>query len=162
MISEGPEGNELRQNSCWGIRLDGSTGNLVRGNVADYVDRRRYGTDSDDSAGILLVSGANDNQIISNSFTHSGDGFFLGNTCARASFRNYVYGNDGSFSPHNAFEATFSSGNVFDRNWANDSNYGFWLGYSYDSRITRNEISAITSEESPSIMATATRSTATA
>jgi parallel beta-helix repeat protein len=142
MTSEGPEGNELRQNSCWGIRLDGSTGNLVRGNVADYVDRRRYGTDSNDSAGILLTGGAHDNRIISNSFTHSGDGFFLGNTCALASLRNYVYGNDGSFSPHNSFEATFSSGNVFERNWANGSSeHGFWLGYSYDSRITRNEIS---------------------
>jgi parallel beta-helix repeat protein len=140
LTSEGPAGNETRQNSCWGIRLDGSTGNLIRGNTADYVDRERYGLDSGDSAGILLVAGANDNQIISNSFTHSGDGFFLGNSCARASLRNYVYGNDGSFSPHNAFEATFSSGNIFDRNWANDSGYGFWLGYSYNSRVTRNEI----------------------
>jgi parallel beta-helix repeat protein len=143
LASEGPEGNELRQDSCWGIRLDHSTGNLVRGNTADYVDRRRYNTggDSGDSAGFLLVAGAHDNRIISNSFTHSGDGFFLGNWCDRASLRNYVYGNDGSFSPHNAFEATFSSGNVFDRNWANDSDYGFWLGYSHDSRVTRNEIS---------------------
>jgi nitrous oxidase accessory protein NosD len=140
LLSEGPEKNEHRQDSAWGIRLDGSTGNLVRGNVADWVDRRRYGLDSGDSAAILLVSGSHDNRIISNSITHSGDGFFLGNSCGRASHRNYVYGNDGSFSPHNAFEATFSNGNVFERNWADRSDYGFWMGYSYDSRVTANEI----------------------
>lgn len=140
LLSQGPATNERRQDSAWGIRLEGSTGNLVRGNVADWVDRQRYGLDSGDSAGILLVAGSHDNRIISNSMTHSGDGFFLGNSCARESDRNYVYGNDGSFSPHNAFEATFSTGNVFDRNWANDSDYGFWLGYSHDSRVTRNEI----------------------
>jgi parallel beta-helix repeat protein len=140
LLSEGPACNELRQNSCFGIRLDGSAGNLIRGNVADYVDRVRYGFSSGDSAGLLLVSGAHGNQIISNSFTHSGDGFFLGNLCARASNLNYVYGNDGSFSPNNAFEATFSTGNVFDRNWANDSNFGFWMGYSFNSRVTRNLI----------------------
>jgi parallel beta-helix repeat protein len=139
-LSQGPAGNEARQNSAWGIRLEGTTGNLVRGNLADYVDRERYGLSSGDSAGILLVSGAHGNRIVSNSLRHSGDGFFLGNSCARASHRNYVYGNDGSFSPHNAFEATFSSGNVFVNNQASDSDYGFWLGYSYDSRVSRNEI----------------------
>jgi parallel beta-helix repeat protein len=140
VFSEGPEGNETRQDSAWGLRLDGSTENLVRGNVADYVDRRRYGLDSGDSAGFLLVAGAHRNRILGNSFTHSGDGFFLGNTCARESDGNYVYGNDGSYSPHNAFEATFSTGNVFDHNRADHSDYGFWLGYSHDSRVTRNEI----------------------
>lgn len=140
LLSQGPEGNETRQDSCWGIRLEGSTENTVRGNVADFVDRRRYGLDSGDSAGILLVAGAHRNQIVGNSITHSGDGFFLGNSCARESDGNYVAGNDGSYSPHNAFEATFSSGNVFDNNRADHSDYGFWLGYSHDSRVTNNEI----------------------
>jgi parallel beta-helix repeat protein len=142
LFSEGPEGNEARQDSCWGLRLEGSVENVVSGNVADFVDRRRYGLDSGDSAGILLVAGADRNQILRNSMTHSGDGFFLGNSCARASNDNLVAGNDGSFSPHNAFEATFSSGNVFDHNKADHSDYGFWLGYSHDSRVTGNEIAA--------------------
>jgi parallel beta-helix repeat protein len=142
VFSEGPEGNEARQDSCWGLRLEGSVENVVSGNVADFVDRRRYGLDSGDSAGILLVAGANRNRILRNSMTHSGDGFFLGNSCARASNDNLVAGNDGSFSPHNAFEATFSSGNVFDHNKADHSDYGFWLGYSHDSRVTGNEITA--------------------
>jgi parallel beta-helix repeat protein len=142
LLSEGPAGNEHRQDSCWGIRLEGSTDNVVRGNTADFVDRERYGLSSGDSAGILLVAGADRNRILNNSITHSGDGFFLGNSCARASNGNYVAGNDGSFSPHNAFEATFSSGNVFDHNQADHSDYGFWLGYSHDSRVTGNEIAA--------------------
>ena len=140
VTSSGPEGNEKEQNSCWGVRLSGSSSNLVRGTVADYVDRRRYDLDSGDSAGILLVSGSHNNRVISNSLTHSGDGFFIGNSCQRASNNNYVYGNDGSFSPHNAFECTFSSGNVFERNTANGSDYGFWLGYSRNTRLTGNEI----------------------
>jgi len=138
--SSGPEGNETGQNSCWGVRLDGSSRNLVRGTLADFVDRRRYGLRSGDSAGILLVNGSHDNRIVSNSMTHSGDGFFLGNGCEVASHRNYVWGNDGSHSPHNAFESTFSDGNVFERNRADASDYGFWLGYSYNSRLARNQI----------------------
>ncbi|MBV9209653.1 MAG: right-handed parallel beta-helix repeat-containing protein [Acidobacteria bacterium] len=165
MTSSGPAGNETQQNSCWGIRLQGSTDNLLRGNIADYVDRQRYlrdplicpcnpcdcsqscdpsccpvYLDSGDSAGILLVSGSNHNQVISNSMLYSGDGFFIGNSFQRASNDNYVYGNDGSFSPHNAFEATFSTGNIFDRNFANNSDYGFWLGLSDNSRVQRNLI----------------------
>lgn len=140
VTSSGPEVNESGQNSCWGVRLSASSSNLVRGTIADYVDRRRYNLDSGDSAGILLVSGSNSNRIISNSLTHSGDGFFIGNSCQRASNNNYIYGNDGSFSPHNAFECTFSEGNVFERNRANGSDYGFWLGYSHNTRVTGNEI----------------------
>lgn len=142
LLSEGPAENESHQDSCWGIRLEGSTDNVVSDNRADFVDRERYGLSSGDSAGILLVAGAHRNQILSNSITHSGDGFFLGNSCARASNDNYVAHNDGSFSPHNAFEATFSSGNVFDHNKADHSDYGFWLGYSHDGRVTGNEIAA--------------------
>ncbi len=142
LFSQGPAGNEARQDSCWGLRLAGSTDNLVHDNTADFVDRERYGLTSGDAAGFLLVAGAHRNQILDNSFTHSGDGFFLGNSCARESDGNLVSGNDGSYSPHNAFEATFSTGNVFAGNRADHSDYGFWLGYSHDSRITGNEIAA--------------------
>ena len=36
----------------------------------------------------------------------------------------------------------FSSGNVFEGNIANYSNYGFWLGYSTDTTVRGNEIRA--------------------
>ena len=35
--------------------------------------------------------------------------------------------NDASHSSANAFEATFSNGNIFRRNRASYSSYGFWL-----------------------------------
>jgi parallel beta-helix repeat protein len=160
--SLGPAANEAQQNSCWGIRLQNSGNNLIRGNVADYVNRERYPCTAQcqaagicgacrapasgtclipgDSAGILLTTGSHANRVVSNSFTNSGDGFFIGNYFSLASNDNYVYGNDGSYAPANAFEATFSHGNVFENNDASNSNYGFWLGYSYRSRVTANRI----------------------
>jgi len=139
-ISSGPAGNETGQNSCWGVRLHGSTHNLIQDNQADYVDRERYGLESGDAAGVLLVVGSHDNQVVGNSLTHSGDGFFIGNEWGAPSNRNYVIQNDGSYSPHNAFETTFSDGNVFEDNIANHSDYGFWLGYSYNTRVRGNDI----------------------
>jgi len=139
-ISSGPAGNETGQNSCWGVRLHSSTHNMIQDNQADYVDRERYGLESGDAAGVLLVVGSDDNRVVGNSITHSGDGFFIGNEWGAPSNRNYVYQNDGSYSPHNAFETTFSDGNVFVDNVADYSDYGFWLGYSYNTRVTGNEI----------------------
>ena len=145
-ISSGPEGNEAGQNSCWGIRLHSSTFNLIQNNRADYVDRERYGLESGDAAGVLLVVGSDDNRVVGNSITHSGDGFFIGNEWGAPSNRNYVAGNDGSYSPHNAFETTFSDGNVFVDNVASYSDYGFWLGYSYNTRVTGNDIAGNASD----------------
>jgi uncharacterized repeat protein (TIGR01451 family) len=139
-LSSGPAGNEAQQNSCWGVRLYTSTHNLIQGNQADYVDRERYGLSSGDSAGVLLVYHSDENQVIGNSFTHSGDGFFIGNENGAPSNHNYIAGNDGSYSPHNAFETTFSEGNVFESNIASHSHYGFWLGYSYNTQVISNEI----------------------
>jgi parallel beta-helix repeat protein len=157
-ISTGPEGNEAGQVSCWGVRLSGSTANLVRGNIMDYVDRRRYPChdpgcgdvdscfgprpgflESGDSAGIMLINRSDHNRIISNSATHGGDGIFIGGT----NNYNYVYGNDAAYSPHNAVEGTFSEGNIYENNITSNSCYGFWLGYSSRSRITNNEINDI-------------------
>lgn len=42
--------------------------------------------------------------------------------------------------PTVGFEATFCSGNVFRRNRASDGNYGFWLGFSVNTRVEENEI----------------------
>jgi parallel beta-helix repeat protein len=140
VTSSGPAGDESKHNSAWGIRLHSSTHNLVQSNTADYVDRERYGLSSGDSAGILLVVGSHHNQVISNSFTYSGDGFFIGNEYGAPSNYNTMAGNDGSYSPHNAFETTFSDGNIFENNIASHSNYGFWLGYSYNMRVTGNAI----------------------
>jgi len=51
---------------------------------------------------------------------------------------NLVYGNDFSFAPANAMEATFSR-NTLVNNRCDDSDYGLWAGYSYDTVILGNE-----------------------
>jgi parallel beta-helix repeat protein len=48
--------------------------------------------------------------------------------------------NDGSLSPNIAFEATFCRGNIFRDNYADRCNYGFWLGFSWDTVIENNRI----------------------
>ena len=159
--------NNLVHNNFNGISLVRSDRNVVRGNNASYcgnvgiyllvscdnevADNRaehcirytdRFWCDTADSAGILLEHGSNGNRIIGNSLRYSGDGFFIRAHNREPSNGNLVSGNDGSYSPNNAFEAVFSSGNVFEDNLANYSNYGFWLGYSTDTTVRRNEIIA--------------------
>ncbi len=132
-------GNDGSLNTGWGIHLNASTGNVISANVLDHCTRAGLG----DSAGMLLVKGSSNNQILGNSFRFGGDGFFIGNENGCPSNNNLVQGNDGSDAGANAFEATFSSGNQFLDNIASASNYGFWLGYSHDGNvISRNVIRA--------------------
>jgi len=125
--------NNASDNSGWGIHLYGSTSNVVHHNTADRCTRRNL----NDSSGFLLVYGSSNNQILSNSFQFSGDGFFIGNENGCPSDNNLVQGNNGSNAGANAFEATFSAGNQFIGNVADSSNYGFWLGYSHDGNVIR-------------------------
>ena len=134
---------DLSRNSGWGIALYGSSANDLLNNHADEDVRCESKTYSRgcDSAGILLMEGSNRNRIIGNSFTHSGDGFFLSKSfTGTSSDENYVAFNDGSYSPHNSFEATFTHGNQFYHNLADHSDYGFWLGFSRDSVVMDNHI----------------------
>jgi len=134
---------DVSRNSGWGIALYGSSGDDLLNNHADWDVRCEGKTYSAgcDSAGILLMEGSSHNRIIGNSFTHSGDGFFLSKSRTGASSdANYVAFNDGSDSPHNSFEATFTTGNQFYHNLADRSDYGFWLGFSRDSAVIDNHI----------------------
>ena len=127
-----------------GIYLLRSSDNEVADNLAEHCIRYtdRFWCDTADSAGILLEDGSNRNRITGNSLRYSGDGFFIRAHNREPSNHNLVSGNDASHSPNNAFEAVFSSGNVFEDNVANYSNYGFWLGYSTDTTVRRNEIAS--------------------
>jgi parallel beta-helix repeat protein len=73
-----------------------------------------------------------------------GDGFFLAGLSPSGDKRgcndNLFERNDGSHSPNIAFEATFCSGNVFRDNYADRGNYGFWLGFSWDTVLTGNRM----------------------
>ncbi len=125
-----------------GIYLLKSSHNEVLDNQAEHCIRYtdRFWCDTADSAGILLEDGSNHNRIIGNDLRYSGDGFFIRGHHGEPSNDNFVARNDASYSPNNAFEAVFCSGNVFEDNVANYSNYGFWLGYSTNSLVRGNDI----------------------
>ena len=135
--------SDLSRNSGWGIALFRSSENDVLHNRADW-DVRCEGTTYSagcDSAGVLLMDGSNSNRVIGNSFTHSGDGYFLSHAETGAtSNRNIVAFNDGSYSPHNAFESTFTSDDQFYHNIADHCDYGFWLGFSRETTVIDNHI----------------------
>ncbi len=144
--------NDFSYNSGWGIGLQGSSMNVLAWNLADFVNRPWGDGWGGDSASIALANGCQKNSIVGNSMTHSGDGFFLSDRYngrwdpAKREFigscnDNLVALNDGSYSPNNAFEATFSARNFFYRNLATQSNYGFWMGYSGLSMLAWNLIS---------------------
>jgi parallel beta-helix repeat protein len=130
--------NDVSHNTAWGIRLFASCDNRIERNQAHHVNR--CGGTGCDAAGILLTSGSHRNAVVGNDLRYSGDGFFLGNQFSPPSNENLVEGNDGSYSPNNAFEATFSIGNVFRNNIATQSNYGFWLGFSRRTILEGNVI----------------------
>ncbi len=133
--------NQVSHNSGWGIGLFDSSDNLIVRNHADWDVRCETAAYSAgcDSAGMLLMEGSNHNQILHNSLQHSGDGFFLSRAPGgRASDDNLIAYNDANFSPHNAFECTFSRGNRFIGNLADGSDYGFWLGFSRDLTLASN------------------------
>ena len=125
-----------------GIYLLKSSHNQVLDNQAEHCIRYTdcFWCDTADSAGVLLEDGSNRNRIIGNDLRYSGDGFFIRGHHGEPSNDNFVARNDASYSPNNAFEAVFCSGNVFEDNIANYSNYGLWLGYSTNSMVRGNDI----------------------
>jgi parallel beta-helix repeat protein len=144
-------GCDFSYNSGWGIALCRSSDNLICWNHADFVNRPWAGGWGGDSSGVVLTTQSNRNIWAFNSFTHGGDGFFLATLNGGFDDQgklhadgpcdgNWVLRNDGSWSTANAFESTFSTKNIFYRNIADDSNYGFWLGYSNRNIVDGNEI----------------------
>lgn len=145
--------NDFSFNSGWGICLGRSSDNQVIWNRADFCNRPWSGFWGGDSAGIAVADSSHRNYFVGNSMTHSGDGFFLTHkgdqfnkgtktvTLHGPSNDNVIAYNDGSWSTANAFEGTFSTGNVYYQNWACDSAAaGFWLGYSDNSLVLDNKI----------------------
>ncbi len=141
--------NDFSFNSGWGIAMWRSCENLISRNRCDWCVRGySFGVydRGQDSAGILVFEQCSNNVFARNSATHSGDGFFLyaGHETTQRTGEggcndNLVTGNDFSHAVANAIEATFSRGNRFVENRCDDSNYGLWAGYSYRTRIERNQ-----------------------
>ena len=129
--------NLLNWNCGFGIRMYFTNHCTIRRNDCSHVNRI---TDPSDCAAILVIASGN-NIVESNDFTYSGDGIFLSNWNHSDIPGNNIFRyNDCSYSPHNAIEATFADGNTFEWNRCNFSHYGFWLGYSFNSKIKDNEI----------------------
>ncbi|MEP6766815.1 MAG: PA14 domain-containing protein, partial [Gemmatimonadaceae bacterium] len=123
-----------------------STYNVVTGNRVDYNVRgysHGFFRRGQDSANLLMFEQSSNNIVSGNSMTHGGDGLFLwaGQTTMDngkgGANDNLFIDNDFSFAPTNGMEATFSR-NTFIANRSAGSDYGFWGGYSYDSRVIGN------------------------
>jgi len=130
--------NDFSWNTSYGIRMFWSDTCNIYNNNCSHVNRPK--TDPSDCGALLMIV-ANNNTVINNDLSWSGDGVFLGQyQHSTTPNNNYFAWNECSYSPHNAIEATFASGNVYKHNKCNYSDYGMWLGYSFQTVVDSNEI----------------------
>jgi parallel beta-helix repeat protein len=141
--------NNASFNSGWGVYLSGSSDNRIERNTLDFcnrVYRRESGVErlEADAAGLVMVRGSSRNQVLKNMCRGGGDGIFIAGYehpgVIEPCNDNVFEENDCSYSPNNAIESTFSQGNVFRRNICSKSNYGFWLGFSWENVLEDNLI----------------------
>lgn len=145
-------GNDCSDNRGWGIQVHGSSNNTIIGNRADNVNLAAstwchdVQADACDTAGILVIKGANDNLLQDNSFQNGGDGIFSaalgppGDTLYGADRNRYIH-NDVSRAKHLGIEATFADGlDVENNTVVNVGRSGIWLGGSSNSIIRGNTI----------------------
>lgn len=139
--------NNASFNSGWGVYLSGSSDNRIERNTLDFcnrVYRRESGVErlEADAAGLVMVRGSSRNQVLKNMCRSGGDGIFIAGYehpgVIEPCNDNVFEENDCSYSPNNAIESTFSQGNVFRRNICSKSNYGFWLGFSWENVLEDN------------------------
>jgi parallel beta-helix repeat protein len=138
--------NTFSFNSGLGIGLYRSSGNSILHNRIEFNVRgysHGFYRRGQDSAGLLLYEQSSRNIVAWNAVSHGGDGLFLWagqstmDSGEGGASDNLFFGNDFSFAPTNAMEATFSR-NTFVANRATGSDYGLWGGYSHESRIVAN------------------------
>jgi parallel beta-helix repeat protein len=141
--------NVASYNSGFGILLSNTSDSLFEENYADFCCRweprgGRTGHMGSDATGFLILSGSSRNVFRRNYARMGGDGFFLAGLNPQFELRpcndNLFEENDASHSPNIGFEATFCANNTFRDNLANRCNYGFWLGFSKDNVIQRNQM----------------------
>ncbi|MFN3706014.1 MAG: nitrous oxide reductase family maturation protein NosD [Thermoflexales bacterium] len=144
-------GNDASYNSGAGILLYESSHNTIERNVADFCcriyaasrDAEQYHNGAD-AAALVIMCNSSHNVVRHNKLRSSGDGVFLGgfhrDQIKTPCNHNLFEHNDASFSPNIAFEATFSTGNIFRYNRADFCNYGFWLGWSRQNVVEDNHI----------------------
>ncbi len=144
------EKNNASFNSGWGVYLWGTNDSLIADNQLDFVNRL-YRRPEDgsiraeaDTAAIVLVKASSRNRFLRNSCIAGGDGIFVAGYehpgMVTPCNDNVFEENDCRLSPNNAIESTFSKGNIFRRNNCSRSNYGFWMGYSWENTLEDNHI----------------------
>jgi parallel beta-helix repeat protein len=134
--------------SGFGFHLFETCDSIFANNYADYCCRYYLSEAGShlgaDAAGFLIVYKSCKNVFRKNYARLGGDGFFLAGLTPDGvdvgCNNNLFEENDASYSPNNAFEGVFSRGNIYRRNKANHSNYGFWLGFSRDCLLKENQI----------------------
>jgi parallel beta-helix repeat protein len=135
--------------SGWGFLINNTSESIFEANYADYCCRyeprgERIGHMGADAAGFLIINSSCRNIFKRNFARLGGDGFFLAGLTPNSEpvgcDDNLFQDNDGSYSPNIAFEATFSRGNIYRNNFANNCNYGFWCGFSRDFILEQNQI----------------------
>ena len=130
--------NDFAWNTSYGIRMFWTDSCDIYNNMASHINRPL--TDPSDCGALLMII-SNQNRVVNNDLSWSGDGVFLGQyQHSGIPNNNYFAWNECSYSPHNAIEATFADGNVYKHNKCNYSDYGFWLGYSFNSNVDSNEV----------------------
>lgn len=153
ILSYGCKGLNITNNNAsycsgFGFHLFETCDSTYENNYADYCCRYYLSESSShlgaDAAGFLIVHGSCNNIFRKNFARLGGDGFFLAGLTPSGidvgCNNNLFEENDASYSPNNAFEGVFSKGNIYRRNKANHSNYGFWLGFSSDCTLEGNQI----------------------
>lgn len=165
IILDRVNGSQIYDNDCsflsgWGIAMWRSSGNIVSRNLLDFCVRGHVEgvyNRGQDSAGILLFEQCSNNQIVENSASWCGDGFFgfagieaIGESPApapdfdykrRGCNDNIIQDNDFSFAAAHGLELTFSYGNIIARNrMIENAICGIWGGYSQDFLIIQNQI----------------------
>jgi parallel beta-helix repeat protein len=130
--------NDFAWNTSYGIRMFWTDTCYIYENTASHINRPL--TDPSDCAALLMII-SNANRVENNDLSWSGDGVFLGQyQHSNIPNNNYFAYNQCSNSPHNAIEATFADGNIYKHNICNVSDYGMWLGYSFNSIVDSNEV----------------------
>ena len=131
--------NNFSWNTSYGIRMFWTDTCHIYQNNCAHVNRPL--TDPSDCGALLMIV-SNKNRVEHNDLSYSGDGVFLGQyQHSTTPNNNYFAYNECSYSPHNAIEATFADGNIYKHNNCNYSDYGLWLGYSFNTIVDSNEIS---------------------
>jgi parallel beta-helix repeat protein len=134
--------------SGFGFHLFETSDSTYTDNYADYCCRYYLSNNGShlgaDATGFLIIYKSCNNIFRRNYARLGGDGFFLAGLTPDGinvgCNNNLFEKNDASYSPNNAFEGVFSKGNIYQKNKANHSNYGFWLGFSSDCILKDNQI----------------------